>query len=233
MRVGIILLATGLLVPGTSQVFGYPELEHYVTDKSGVLTLGEVLDIELLCVEVWEAKGAEFAILVVNSTQPDGIDLYTLKTFEDNGLGQKGKDNGLLIVLATDEQDWRIEVGYGLEGALPDSKVGAIADDHMEPFLAQGDYYSGLLYTTAFLGREVLDNYDEGKPPKDKDRSPYPIPWLPLTSWQLIITGVVFVGIMLLTGGRAMIWIGSLMYGKGGRKWGGGRSGGGGARGRW
>ena len=211
----------------------YPTLEYYVTDRVGVLTLQDVFDIQAVCQEVYEAKGAEFAVLIVNTTQPDGIDRYALRTFEENELGQEGKDNGLLMVLSTDEQEWRIEVGYGLEGVLPDSLVGSIADDHLEPFLAEGDYYSGILYTLAFLGEQVLDNYHEGRPPKDKDPSPYPISWLPLTWGQLILVVLVCVAVVVLTKGRAWLWIGGLMSGSGRRRWGGGRSGGGGARGRW
>jgi uncharacterized protein len=231
------LIATLLVVAVISTVAPasaeYPILEYYVTDKVGVLTLSDVYDIEAVCQEVYEVKGAEFAVLIVNTTQPDGIDHYALRTFEKNELGQEGKDNGLLLVLSTDEQAWRIEVGYGLEGVLPDSLVGSIANDHLEPFLAEGDYYSGILYTLAFLGEQVLDHYDEGRPPKDKDPSPYPISWLPLTWGQLILVVLVFVAIAVLTQGRVWVWMGGLMHGSGRRRWGGGRSGGGGARGRW
>ena len=210
----------------------YPELTYYVTDQVNVLTLSDISDIEALCIEVYEAKGAEMAILVVNTTQPDGIDLFTLKTFEENAIGQEGKDNGVLIVLSVSENEWRIEVGYGLEGVLPDAKVGSIADDHLEPFLAQGDSYSGLLYTTAFLGREILDYYEEGEPPEDEGPN-YPIPWLPLTFWQLLLAFLVFGAVLMLTKGYTGLWLGGLMSGSGGKRWSGGRSGGGGARGRW
>jgi uncharacterized protein len=226
------ILFTSILILAGHGTIGYPTLDNYVTDNAGVLTSGEIYDIGLLCLEVYQEKGAEFAVLIVNTTQPDGIDLFAVKTFEENGLGQEGKDNGLLILLSTDEEEWRVEVGYGLEGVLPDSKVGSIGDDHMEPFLAQGDFYNGLLYTTAFLGLEVLDHYEEGEPPEDEG-SPYPIPWLPLTTWQLVVVILVFFGVLVITKGRSGLWIGGLLHGKGGRKWGGGRSGGGGARGRW
>ncbi|NIP37021.1 MAG: YgcG family protein, partial [Thermoplasmata archaeon] len=70
------------------------------------------------------------------------------------------KDDGVLVMLATDDREWRIEVGYGLEGVLPDILVNQIAEKYLVPDLERGDYYTGLLYTVAFLGREILDNYE-------------------------------------------------------------------------
>jgi uncharacterized protein len=209
----------------------YPTLRYWVTDDAGVLLTGEELEIEALCLEVFNEKGAEIAVLTVNTTAPDEISMFAVRTFEKNALGQEGKDDGVLVMVATDDREWRVEVGYGLEGVLPDILVNQIAEKYLVPDLERGDYYNGLLYFVAFLGREILDNYEEGEKPDD-DGDPYPISWLPLTWGQLILVVVVFIVIALLTGGRGL-WLGSLFYGSGGRRWGGGRSGGGGARGRF
>ena len=230
-----IALAMLLLLTASSPVLAeddeYPTLMNWVTDNANVLLLQEELDIEALCIEVFEEKGAEIAVLTVNTTHPDEISMFALRTFEKNALGQEGKDDGVLLMVSTDNRAWRIEVGYGLEGVLPDSLVGNIADKYLVSDLERGDYYSGLLYTVAFLGREILDHYEEGEPPED-DGDQYPISWLPLTWGQLILVIVIFVVIALLTGGRGL-WLGSLFSGSSGRRWGGGRSGGGGARGKW
>jgi uncharacterized protein len=170
-------------------------------------------------------------VVAVSLKNPDEISMFAVRTFEKNQLGQEGKDDGLLVMVATDDRSWRIEVGYGLEGVLPDILVAQIAKDYLVPDLERGDYYTGLLYTVAFLGREILDHYEEGEPPED-DGDPYPISWLPLTWGQLILVVVIFLVVALLTGGRGL-WLGGLLYGSGGRRWGGGRSGGGGARGKW
>ena len=209
----------------------YPTLKHWVTDNAGVLTYEQELDIETLCLEVFEDKGAEIAVLTVNTTAPDDISMFAVRTFEKNALSQEGKDDGVLLMVATDDRSWRIEVGYGLEGVLPDLLVWDIAQRYLVPDLEGGNYYTGPLYTVAFLGREILDHYDQGKPPED-DGSPYPIEWLPLTWRQLIVVVVIFLIVAMITGGRG-IWVGGLFYGSGGRRWGGGRSGGGGARGKW
>jgi len=232
--VTIVLALTVLMAaasPSVAAEDGYPTLRYWVTDQANVLLHAEELDIEALCVEVYEKRGAEIAVLTVNTTAPDDMSMFALRTFEKNALGQEGKDDGLLVVVATDDRTWRIEVGYGLEGVLPDALVGSIADKYLVPDLQRGDYYNGLLYTVAFLGREILDNYEEGKPQKDGG-DPYPIPWLPLTWGQLVLVIVLFIAIAVITGGRG-IWLGGVLGGSSGRRWGGGRSGGGGAQGRW
>lgn len=225
----LILLAASSVV--LADVEDYPTLKYWVTDDAGVLLYEEELDIEALCVEVFEDKGAEIAVLTVNTTAPDDISMFAVRTFEKNALGQEGKDDGVLVMVATDDREWRIEVGYGLEGVLPDILVNQIAEKYLVPDLQRGDFYTGLLYTVAFLGREILDNYEEGEPPED-DGDPYPISWLPLTWGQLVLVVVIFMVVALITGGRGL-WLGGLFYGSGGRRWGGGRSGGGGARGRF
>lgn len=230
MRKVVLIPVILLLLLPLGSISGYPVLEYYVTDEVGVLTTYDIIDIEDICVEAYNEKGVEMAVLIVNTTQPDGIDLFAVKTFEVSGIGQKDRDNGLLLVISVSENLWRIEVGYGLEGVLPDVLVNRIAEDHLVPFLAEGDYYNGIIYTLAFLGREILDKY-EGEPSKD-DGPWYPIPFIPLKWWQLLIAFIVLFWIFVLTGGRIFLWIGgSFGGGKGG--FGGGRSGGGGAKGRF
>jgi uncharacterized protein len=205
-------------------------LEYYVTDDAGVLLLTEIYDIEDVCVEVDLETGAEFAVLIVETTEPDPIDLYAVKTFEESGIGKEGEDNGLLLLISVTTREWRIEVGYGLEGILPDVKVNQIAQDHLVPFLQEGNYYEGILYTLAFLGEAVLDDYEGGSP--ERDEPWYPIPFIPLLWWQLLIVIIIAVAIFVITGGRILFFGGGLFKGGGGG-FGGGRSGGGGARGKW
>ncbi|MGA1792938.1 MAG: TPM domain-containing protein [Thermoplasmatota archaeon] len=223
----LILLIVSVLVPFAHS---YPKLEYYVTDEVGVLTTFDIYDIEDLCIEVDDETGCEIAVLIVNTTEPDGIDLFAVKTFEESGIGKEGLDNGLLLLISVSEKMWRIEVGYGLEGILPDLKVNQIAEAHLEPFLAEGNYFDGILYTVAFLGEEILDNWDG---PVKRTKEPwYPIPFIPLKWWQLLIVVIITIVILVLTKGRLFVFLGGLFKGGGGG-FGGGRSGGGGARGRF
>ena len=219
-----------LICSGASAI-DYPTLQYYVTDQTNTLLPGEILDIQDLCVMVYNQTGAEMAVLVVNTTQPDGINVFATKTFQKNGLGQEGKDNGMLLVVSTDEKQWMVEVGYGLEGALPDARVGDICTTHLVPYLDQSDYYDGIYETIDYLGGEIFANYS-GAPAEEK--SPYPISWIPLTFWQLVLIAVVIIILGGITRGRIFFFIPILLgRGGGGKKWGGGRTGGGGAGGKW
>jgi len=182
MRWCLLALTVALLFIGPVRA-DYPKLEYYVTDQMDILLMEEIYDIESVCLEVEEGTGAQIAVLIVNSTYPDDIFTYTLKTFEGTELGQEGKDDGLLMVIATSTREWRIEVGYGLEGVLPDILVNRIALENLVPFLNVSDYYSGIYYTMEAIGSVILENY-EGEPPK-RDEPWYPIPCLPLLWWQL------------------------------------------------
>lgn len=204
----------------------YPVLEYYATDQAGVLY--GISDIENLCLYVYEQTGAQMAVLVVNTTYPDDMNTYAAKTFQQNELGQEGKDNGLLLVIATDTDEWRIEVGYGLEGALPDSLVGSIADEYLVPEIElYGDYYTGIYNTLDALGTQILVNYEDAEPPK----SPYPISFIPLTWGQWFIVIGIMLFLAVITKGRILLFIPWIF--SGGKIGGGGRSGGGGAGGRW
>ncbi len=209
----------------------YPKLEYYITDQMDVLLLEEIFDIESICLEVEEGTGAQMAVLIVNSTYPDDIFTYTLKTFEETELGQMGKDDGLLLVISVSTKEWRVEVGYGLEGVLPDILVNSMAQENLVPFLNESDYYSGIYYIMEAFGAVILEKY-EGKPPK-KEEPWHPIPCLPLLWWQLLIVIAIFVAVSVLTKGRIFLFPFWLFGGKGGGGFGGGRSGGGGAGGRF
>lgn len=226
--IGVIVTIDMLPISVADQ---YPDLEYYVTDHANVLTLEEELSIEELCIIVYDICGAEMAILIVNTTQPEDINIFSTRTFQQNGLGQEGKDNGLLLLITTDDRLWRIEVGYGLEGALPDAKVGYIATTYLVPYLEQGDYYTGLYGTVDYLGGEIVANYDGTHP---TNNSPYPISWIPLTFWQLLLIVAIIIGLAILTRGHILLLF--LLFigrGRGGKRWGGGRTGGGGAGGKW
>jgi uncharacterized protein len=224
LAVSFLILA---LVPTASS---YPKLEYYLTDQAGVLTTYDIYDIEDLCLEVDQETGCEIAVLIVNTTYPDDINLYAVKTFEESEIGKEDLDNGLLLLISVSDRAWRIEVGYGLEGILPDLKVNEIAEKYLEPDLEKGDYYNGILYTVAFLGREILDNWDG---PVKRSKEPwYPIPFIPLLWWQLLIVILIAVAVFVITGGRILFWGGGIFKGGGGG-FGGGRSGGGGASGRF
>ncbi len=225
----VALVIFSLLLLPTPTYADYPTLDYYVNDYTYTLTTEESFAISDLCSFLYEETGAELVVLIVGTTAPDDIDYYALKTFEKNGLGQEGEDNGILLVVALDDETWRVEMGYGLEGYLPDSKVGYIAETYLIPTLSQGDYFEGIFNTVDALAGEVYAEY-QGSPPPEPD---YPISWLPLTWFQLTLVLTILVAVFVLTGGRLFLFLPGLVLSLFGKNGGGGRSGGGGASGRW
>jgi uncharacterized protein len=121
-----------------------PKLEARVTDLTGTLTAGEQADLEQKLRAFEARKGAQIAVLVVSTTQPEDIEQYSIRVVDQWKLGRAKPDDGVLVLLAKDDRATRIEVGYGLEGALTDATSNRIIDETMIPLFRQGQYYAGL-----------------------------------------------------------------------------------------
>ena len=126
-------------------LWAQPESRGFVTDYEGVINSSDKQFIEAVASEVKEKSGAEIAVLTVKTIEPFAdIEEFAVETATKWGLGAKDKDNGVLIILSTGERKLRIEVGYGLEGAIPDGTAGSIMDNYMIPYLRDNDYSTGL-----------------------------------------------------------------------------------------
>src|SRR6185436_2536337 len=88
---------------------------------------------------------AEMAVVVINSLDGLSVEEFAVKLFELWGIGKKNRDNGLLLLWSTGDRRVRVEVGYGLEGTLPDGKVGGILDTYVMPKFKAGDFDQGLI----------------------------------------------------------------------------------------
>jgi len=136
-----------------------PKPSGFVNDFAGVLKEQDALSIEKLAAAVKEKTGAELALVTVMSFAPyASIEEFSAALMNDWGVGERGKDNGVLFVLAMSERESKIEVGYGLEGAIPDSAAGRILDTAVIPAFREGDFSGGLLkgYRTiaAYVAKE-------------------------------------------------------------------------------
>ena len=218
-----VLLAA---IPAATSGQAVPEVYLYVNDLASpsALLQAEYDSVEDLCYQVDAATSAEIAILIVNTTAPMDINAYAVEVFQHNGIGKVGRDNGVLLVVATDDRLWRFEVGYGLEGILPDSFVFRVGTDNLTPALQSGDFYGGIYDAIWAVGTRIVERYDAG--------APNPNPDLLVLDWKAIaIVIAVFIGIGIVTRGRSFLWLGALFSFLRRGKFGGGRSGGGGARG--
>ena len=122
-----------------------PGYSSYVNDYAGVITEKDKTSMEEVAKEVEEKTGAQIAVLTVKSMEPyASIDEFGMAVAEKWKVGEKGKDTGIIIILAMEERKVRIEVGYGLEGIFNDAKVGRILDNTIIPYFRGGDFSAGL-----------------------------------------------------------------------------------------
>lgn len=198
---GTIGAAHLLLRPSAAGVEGWgPELEYYPTDLAGVLSDSDLYNIDGVCDIVNENTSCEMEVVVVSTTEPYDIDYYALHTFQLNQIGKEGRDNGLLVVVATEDQAWRIEIGYGLEGNLPDVRVNDLAQEHLVPNMEHGSYGDGLFDPTYAL-EAILETEYVG------DRSPdkvHPILLIHLTWGEIGWIAVGYIVLVVLTKGWAL-----------------------------
>jgi uncharacterized protein len=160
-RRSLSLLACLLVAVGfAGQVFAassaLPSPTGPVTDLVGLLDEGTRQRLTQYLDQVRERTGAEVAVLVVASTAPDTIEEYSTAVFDQWKIGQRGKDNGLLFLVAVQDRRMRITTGYGLEGVLPDGKIGEIRDRAILPFFRAGQFGEGIVRGSEALGGVIL-----------------------------------------------------------------------------
>ena len=158
-----LILAIALLIFGPSPVFAQVEsvpnpLEtagKFVGDNAGVLGPAYVDLIHGVCDRLKNATGAELAVITVRDLAGMEPEDFAGRLFKRFGIGEKGKENGLLLLFALDDRAVRFEVGYGLEGVIPDALAGRLLDEQAIPHLAAGAYGRGL-YAVAKAAAETI-----------------------------------------------------------------------------
>ena len=128
-----------------------PALDKPVIDTTGTLDATQIAALDAQARALQQRKGAQLQILMVPTTQPETIEQYTVRAFEQYKLGRKGVDDGVMVVVAKDDRRVRIEPGYGLEGAIPDAIANRVIQEYFVPRFRQGDYGGGLIDGTAVL----------------------------------------------------------------------------------
>lgn len=132
-----------------------PPPRGFVSDFAGVVDPGTRRRLELLIQELKQKTGSEIAVVTVRSTQPDTVDDYAMAIAEHWKPGDVAKDNGVVFLVATEDRKMHILTGYGVEGPLPDGKVGAIRDRLVVPAFRQGDFSRGIADATTALASEI------------------------------------------------------------------------------
>jgi len=172
-----------------------PILEGHITDLTNTLTEDQQTALEDRLSTFEREKGSQIAVLIVPTTQPETIEQYSIRVVDQWQLGRKSIDDGVLLLIAKNDRATRIEVGYGLEGAIPDAIAKRIVDDIMIPHFRQANYAAGIN-----AGVDSLISLIRGEPlPEVKAPNATNLSqqqYFPLLLFLAIITGGILRGLL-------------------------------------
>lgn len=143
-RALLVALALGASLPAAAEPVAVPPLTARVTDQTATLSREQVATLEGKLQRFEAAKGSQLAVLIVPTTGDEPIEQYALRVVEQWKLGRKNVDDGALLIVAKNDRSLRIEVGYGLEGALNDATAKRIISEIIVPRFQQGDFHGGI-----------------------------------------------------------------------------------------
>jgi uncharacterized protein len=192
---------------GTSLVSAqtFPDYQGFVNDYAGLLSPEVKTKLEAQLTQLEKDTTVEVAVVTINSLEGDSIEDYASRLFEKWGIGKKGVDNGVLFLVALDDHQMRIEVGYGLEPIITDGRAGRIRDNDVIPMFKNNDYEGGIT-----AGVNSIENYIR------KNTAPAPLEGNPVRSmfgnWfmVMIIIGIVTIYLMGFMARSKSIWLGGI-----------------------
>jgi uncharacterized protein len=214
-----------------------------MNDFAGVVSASYEEQVETIATELKQKTDAELAVVTVSELGSESLEMVAVRLFEAWGIGEKGRDNGVLLILAMQEKRVRIEVGYGMESLITDGLSGEILDYYVLPLFRENEYGKGLFQGAAMIagviardaGVEITGSLDMRRERAESEEGG--------AGGIFFIIFIVF--LVIVTKGRIIPWIllGMLSGGGGGRGggfgsggfgggfggFGGGMSGGGGA----
>ena len=218
-----------------------PKPTDYVSDYAHVLSPQAVARIDAICRQLDQSAAAQVAVVTIHSLDGEDRDDYVNRLYQQMGIGGKSgnaKDRGILIFLAVNDHQRRIEVGYGLEGILPDGKVGDIGRE-MVPYLKQNDFDDAVLLAVSQVGTVIAEDAKVSLDTGGDEPVAQQPGARPVHHGNPLGGLIIFVIVLVVFGGS---WIGRLLLGFGllsgvsrgtwrGGGWGGGGFGGGGGGG--
>ena len=176
-----------------------PPLKSRVTDLTATLSGDQVGALEQKLAALEARKGSQLAVLLVPTTQPETVEQFATRVFDQWKLGRKGVDDGVLLLIAKNDRKLRIEVGRGLEGAIPDAYAKRIIDDEIVPPFKQGNFAGGIDAGVARITKLI-----DGEPmplPKQRAQPAKSVDYLELFFYGFIAL-MVFGGILRAVFGR-------------------------------
>lgn len=163
------ILSVALATPALAVSYPSPTSQFFVNDFAGVMNAQDKQDAYEIGATLQQKTGAQVVIVTIGSLQGMDDHEYALNLANRWGIGQKGKDNGVLLLLSKGDRKSRIEVGKGLEGVLNDAKTGRIQDDYILPEYKKNNYSGGLLAGYKVIVTQVYKEYGVTPPAGLKD----------------------------------------------------------------
>lgn len=155
----LLLLCSVYYIPNARSNYPTPTNLKYINDYTNTINNDYKEKIVSIGKELEDKTGAQAIIVAINSTNNISIEDYTNKLFRGWGIGKSEKDNGLLILLAINDRQYRVEVGRGLEGTIPDALSNRVMESLAKPSFVQGDYGEGLLNSYSKLCDYIAEEY--------------------------------------------------------------------------
>jgi uncharacterized protein len=235
----ILLLLCCTLVQAQKSITR-PNPPRLVVDNANLLSPHDrdVLERKLVALDVNTSN--QIAVVTVPSLNGEVLEEVAVNTYRDWGIGNKKTNNGVLVLIAVEDKAIRIEVGYGLEGAIPDVVAKDIINNDLQPAFRQGSYYSGINKAVDDLAKAAAGEYNVKRTKKSKG----------VGIGGVLVAIIVIIAVLAGGGGggrgrrRSSWWVGPMIFNSGGfggggssgggfGGFGGGSSGGGGASGGW
>jgi uncharacterized protein len=195
----IVCAALGAAVWVAAEPIASLHPTNYVNDFAGVLDAATQATLNDLCRQVEQKAHAQISVVTVKSTDGEDVFSYAVDLYQKWGIGKKGSDRGVLILLATQDRKFGASVGYGLEPILPDGKIGGFRRE-VVPYLARGDYAAGLSLMTSKIADVIvqdagvkLDNQPRVFTPR-----PQPAPGVGVGVGVVVIVVIIFMVISIL-----------------------------------
>ena len=202
MRRGLLaaLVLAALALPAAA--LDVPYLSGRVNDDAHLLDMQTAQALEATLKKYDEKTGRQIVVLTLPSLEGEALEDYSAKVARAWKLGRKGKDDGILLLIARDDHKMRIEVGYGLEGDLPDAKCGRIVRDEIVPRFRSQDYAAGITKGVAGIIASLDGTYS---PPPDARRSSRHNDFADMNLFEKILTSAFVFGILAIFEGVGLL----------------------------
>jgi uncharacterized protein len=142
-RYGLSFVLLLFLIAAQADV-NVPELSRRVTDLTGTLNAQQINSIEQTIATFEAQKGSQIAVLMIPTTQPEAIEQFSIRVADAWKIGRKSIDDGVIFIIAKNDRKMRLEVGYGLEGVIPDAIAKRVIAETITPYFKNNDYAGGI-----------------------------------------------------------------------------------------